>query len=74
MPSFLPSFTLPYGSREFPYGMPTTMMVDLQTSASTYADNPMTITSPFNSHLALGSTISNPSQMAQQQGGLRNIP
>lgn len=37
------------------------MMADLQTSVSSYVDNAMTITSPLNPYLALGSDISNPS-------------
>ena len=39
--SFLPSFTLPPGGREYPYDMPTTMMDDLQTNAFKYVDNVM---------------------------------
>lgn len=50
------------------------MMVDLQTSPSTYADNVITGVSPLNSYLALGSDISYLSRMAQKQGGLGNIP
>lgn len=64
-PSFLPSFTLRLSSREYPYGMPTAMMANLQTNASRYADNTMTVASPLNPYLASRSSISNPIRMAQ---------
>lgn len=51
----------------------TTMMADLQTNASTYADNAMTNVSPLNQYLAFGSIISNP-RMVQSLGGLGYIP
>jgi len=41
--------------------MPTTMMTDLQTNAFTYVDNATTAFSPYNTHLALGSALTNPS-------------
>ena len=46
--SFLPKFMPPSGSSEYPYGMPTPMMINLQTNEFTYADNAMTIASPLN--------------------------
>jgi len=36
---FVPQFSLPMATRDYPYGMPTTMMACLQTNVSTYADN-----------------------------------
>lgn len=63
MPSFLPSFTLPPGSMEYPYDLPTAMMVGLQTNATTYVDNAMYLVSPINTYLVLGSSISNPSRI-----------
>jgi len=47
----MPQFTMPMVIREYPYDMPTTMMADLQTNASTYAYNATTAFSPFNTHL-----------------------
>lgn len=72
--SFLLNFTLPPGGREYRYGIPTTMMTNLQTNAYTYAYNLVTIASPFNPYLASGFAISNPSRMAQSQRGLGYIP
>lgn len=54
--------------------MPTTMMEDLKTNASIYADNVMTIAYPFSQYLSSGSAISNPSQMEQPQRGLGCVP
>jgi len=61
----MPQFTLPMVTRYYPYGMPTTMMSDLQTNASTYADNTTTVFPPYNTHLASGYALSNPSQNSQ---------
>ena len=41
------------------------MMSDLQTNASTYADNTTTVFPPYNTHLASGYALSNPSQNSQ---------
>lgn len=58
-PPYLPSFMLPLITRDYPYGMPTSMMTGLQSHASTYADNDVTTGSPLNPYLASGSAISN---------------
>lgn len=73
-PYFLPSFTIPHGSREYPYGILTAMMTDIQTSASTYVNNAMIIASLLNPYLASRSAISNPSRMTQPHGRLGYIP
>lgn len=61
----MPQFTLPMVTRDYPYRMPTTMMVDLQTNAYTYADNVTTAFSPHNTHLASRSALNNPIQNRQ---------
>lgn len=50
------------------------MMKDMQTNISKLLNNAISIVSPFNTYLALGSVISNPSRMAQPLGGLGYIP
>lgn len=57
-PPYVPSFILPLSTRDYPHGMPTTMMVGLQIHASKFADNTMAIVSPLSLHLALESSIS----------------
>lgn len=74
MPSFLPNFTLHFVGREYPYGMPTIMMSTLQTNATMYVDNAITIASSLNSYLASGFAISNHIRMKQPQGELWYIP
>lgn len=71
---YLLSFSLPMGNIEYPYGMPPTVMAGVQTSASTYVDNTMAITSPYNPRLASGLAISNPSRTMPPPGGLSYIP
>lgn len=63
-PSYFSSFTLPLGTRDYPYGMPTITMADLQSHISMFVDNDVTISSPLNPHWASGSTISNLGRMA----------
>lgn len=46
--SFPLIFMLPPSGREFSYGMPITMIADLQTRASTYVDNAMSLAFPIN--------------------------
>lgn len=62
---FIASFTLPSGSREYPYDTPTTIIAGLKTNEFTYVDNEMTIASPLNPYLASGFAISNPSRTVQ---------
>lgn len=68
------SFTLPLGTRDYPCGMPITMMAGLQSHALMLADNDAMIVSPLNPYLASGSSISNLNQMAQPQGGIEYLP
>lgn len=72
--TFLPGFTLPTGGREYPYGMPTALMVGLHTNASTYANNAMVVASSVNQHMASRSSRNNLGRMGQTQEGLRHIP
>jgi len=62
---FMPEFTLPMANKGFPCSMPTIMMASLQTNAFIYADNATTTFSPYNTHLAPGSALSNPGRNAQ---------
>lgn len=61
MPSYFPIFTMPLVSRDFPYGMPTAMMAGLQSNASTYVNNNITI----NPHMESGYAIIHPGRDTQ---------
>lgn len=67
---FLPSFTLPFSGREYPYGMLTAMMEDLHTNVSMYANNAIIVNSPFNPYMASRFAINNLGQIDQSQGGI----
>lgn len=54
--------------REQPYGMLTSVMENLHTNHSTFADNVANVYSPL---LASGSTIGNPGRTIQSQLGMR---
>lgn len=71
---YAPQFSLPMVVRDYPYGMETLMMADLQINASTYVDNNMIIFSPHSPQVASGSTLSNPSRMTQPQTRLSYVP
>lgn len=58
-PSYVPGFTIPPISRDFFYGMPIAAMEGLQSNASMYAYNNITIKSPLNPYVVLGSAMSN---------------
>jgi len=55
----MPQFLLLMVTREYIYGMQTSIMEGLQTNVSTYEDNTPTTFSPYNTHLAFGSAVSN---------------
>ena len=74
MHPYVPSFTLPLVTRDYPYGMPTTIMASLQSHTLTFVHNVATIASPLNPYLAPQSVISNPGRMAQPQGGFGYVP
>lgn len=69
-PPNVPTFILPLVIRDYPYGMPTAMVIGLQSHASMFADNAATIALSHNAHLVLGYATGNPGQMAQPQGGV----
>lgn len=48
-PPYVPSFTIPLVTRDYPYGRPTAMMLELQSHILKFADNVVTIESPLNS-------------------------
>lgn len=50
------------------------MMAFLQTGTSTYVENAMATTSPYNLHSASTSTMNNPSRMSPPPGGLGYVP
>jgi hypothetical protein len=52
-------------TREYPYGMLSSMIAYLQNNASTYADNRTTTFSPYNTCLASRFALSNPGRNAQ---------
>lgn len=54
--------------------MPISMISGLQTNASIYIDNAITVASPLNPYLASEFGIRNPSLMVQPQAGLGYIP
>lgn len=60
--------------REYPYGMETLMMADLQINSSTYVDNNMIVFLPHSPQVASGSTLSNPSRTAQPQTWMSYVP
>lgn len=52
-------FSMPMNNRDYLYGMPRLMMVDLHTNMSTLSDNTMATTPLYNSQNASVSTIIN---------------
>lgn len=42
-----PGFSMPFGGREQPYGMPTSVMASLHNAASTFSEPRVNITSPL---------------------------
>ena len=47
MPSIPPGFSIPFGGREQPYGMPTLLMESLHNVASIFSETVVNITSPL---------------------------
>ena len=41
-------FSMPMNNRDYPYGMPTLMMVDLHTNMSNFSDNAIETVSSYN--------------------------
>lgn len=52
-------FLMPMNNREYPYVMPTSMMVDIHTNMLTYSDNAMAIELSYNPYNTSSSTINN---------------
>lgn len=73
-PPYVPCFTLPLVTTDYPYSKPTAMMEILQSHASMFVGNATKIASPINPHLASGSAISNSGRMPQPQGGFKYVP
>lgn len=63
-------FSTPPPGRDYPYGMPTSMMANLQPNMSTFSDNVMAIMPLYNPHNASVSTINN----MIRPGGINYIP
>lgn len=71
---YIPGFSFPIGSREYPYGMPPSMTAGLQTGMSTYVENAVATISPYNLHPASYSSINNPIRSVPPPGSLCYIP
>lgn len=65
---------LPMGNREYIYGMPITMMVGLQSNASTYTYNTIAVIPPYNPYPASSSVMDNPSRMMLLPEGSNYVP
>lgn len=70
----LPSFTLPMGNRDYPYGMPVMMMTDLHSNTSTYEDNTMAVVPPYNPYSASGLIKNNLSRTTPLSRGSNYAP
>lgn len=68
---FATSFTMLMMGREQPYGMPTSMMENLHTHPSKFADNAANAYSPL---LASRLAIGNPGRTIQPQIGWDSVP
>ena len=69
-PTAAQQLCFPQVTREYQYGMPSSFMTEFYTSPSIYADNSMTIFSPFHPHNASSSAINNNLRVSQPQAGL----
>lgn len=67
MPPYVPRFTLPLGTRDYSYGMPTAMTAGLQRHTSMFTDNVAKIASLLSLYLASVFAISILGLMAQPQ-------
>lgn len=65
---YVPSFTMPLIMRDYPYGMPTSMMTGLHSHALMFSDNVVDDTPQ--STFGVGSSISNLGRMGKPQGGM----
>lgn len=63
-------FSMAMNNKDYPYGMPTSMMVGLHTNMSTFSDNAMATVSSYNPQNAFASTINN----MVRSGGICYIP
>ena len=69
-PTATQQITFPQVTREYQWGMPSSLMYGVHTSPSTYDDNSVAVVSPLHHHNASGSAINNNFRVNQPRAGL----